>query len=226
MALLHLATELQPADLELESVVLLPVTVPRLYLHQVMGLLLVHLVVALLPLTTQLQAADSEVGLVVLLPVTLPRPHLHQVMGLPQRVLELREFLLQATQLLAVDSVVVLLHRVTVHQPLLHLVMELQIVEEEAVVELLLLITLLLRFLLTMFLLPLHQVTGLHQHRLPAMGHQQHLQTDLRRRPEGIVPPNRRLLRLQVTEPPQYLHQATDLLAFPLHPSVPERTQV
>jgi hypothetical protein len=52
--------------------------------------------------------------------------------------LEVRAFLLQVTQLLAMDSVEVLLLRATVHRPLHHLVMELQIVEEEAMVELLL----------------------------------------------------------------------------------------
>ena len=92
----------------------------------------------LLLLATELQAADSEVEVVVLLQVMVHRLHLHQVMGLPQMGLEVRAFLLQVTQLLAMDSVEVLLLRATVHRPLLHLVMELQIVEEEAMVELLL----------------------------------------------------------------------------------------
>jgi len=59
-------------------------------------------------------------------------------MELPQMVLEVRAFILRATQLLAMDSVEVLLLLVTVHQPLHHLTMELQIVEEEAMLELLL----------------------------------------------------------------------------------------
>jgi len=147
-------------------------------------------------------------------------------MGLPQVVLEVRASLLQVTQLLTVDSVEVLLLRVTVHQPLRHLVMELQIVEEEVVVELLLRVMLLLQFLLTMSLLLLHRVTVLHKHRLPAMGHQQYRQTDHRRRPECMVPPARSLLRLTVTELHQYLLQAMALLAFPLDRSVPERIQV
>ena len=108
--LLHLATELQAADSEVEVVVLLQVMVHRLHLLQVM----VHLL------------------------------HLLQVMGLPQMVLEVQAFLLRVTQLLAMDSVEVLLLLVTVHQPLRHLAMELQIVEEEAMVELLLRVTQLL----------------------------------------------------------------------------------
>lgn len=195
MVLLPLATELQAADLELETVVFLPVMGSRLYLHQVMELLVVHLGVALLPLATQLQTVDSEVEVVVLLQVMVHRLHLHQVMGLPQIVLEVRASLLQVTQLLTVDSVEVLLLQVT----------------------------LLPQFLLTMFLLLPHRVTGLHQHRLPAMVHQQHRQTDHRRRPECMVPPNRRPLRLIVTELHQYLLQAMDLLAFLLDHSVPER---
>lgn len=221
--LLHLATELQTVDLELEVVVLLQIMSHRLCLHQVMGLLLVHLEVVLLHLATQLQAADSEVEVVVLPQVMVHRLHLHQVMGLPQTVLEVRAFLLQVTQLLVVDSVEAFLLRVT----------------------------LLPQFLLTMFLLLLHRVTGLHQHRLPhmelpqyhlayiavpevetlehrlpAMGHHQHRQTDHRRRPERMVPPNRRPLRLPITELPQYLRQAMDLLAFTLDRSVPEGFQV
>lgn len=64
------------------------------------------------------------------------------------------------------------------------------------------------------------------EHHLPAMGHHQHRQTDHRCRPECMVPPNRRPLRQPVTEFPQYLHQATDLPAFPLDRPVPGRIQV
>ena len=74
-----------------------------------------------------------------------------------------------------------------------------------------------------MFLLLLHRVTG---HRLPAMGRQQHRQTDHRRRPERMVPPNRRPLLRPVTEHPQCLPPAMDLLAFPLDRMVAERIQL
>lgn len=214
---------------------------PRLYLHQVMGLLLMHLEVVPLPITTQLQAEDLEVEVVVLLQVMVPRLHLRQVTGLPQVGLEVRAFLLQVTQVLAVDSVEVLLLRVMLHLLPLHLVMELQVVEEEAVVGLLLLVTVLLQFLRLVTVL-LRLVTVLHQrrlphmelpqyhqvhtavpeletleHHLPAMAHQQHRQADHRRRPETMVPPNLRLLHLLVTEHPQARHHHQEVMQLLQH---------
>ena len=227
---LPLTTELQVV----EVVVLLQVMVHRLHLLQIMGHRL-HLlqvmglpqivleVQAFLLRVTQLLAMDSVE--VLLLLVTVHRPLLHLVMEL-QIVVEEAMVELRVTQLLTMDSVEVLLLLVTAHRPLLHLVMELQIVEEEATAELLLRVTQLPQFLLTMFLLLLHRVMVLHQHRLPAMGHQRHRHTDHRRRPECMVLPNSRHLRLPVTEHHQYLPPATDLLAFPPDRTAAERIQL